>query len=139
MTEERNWNDPVYKKLRIDVLKRDSFSCQWPHCGSKQRVYVHHIRKWSTHPELRFVVGNCISLCRTHHDFVWGREEDYETLFYSIIYRSKYDKRSRQQSKARTVTKHPKRKKKKNTQKTYAEKYATAKAKARARKRRGRK
>lgn len=135
--EERNWNDPAYKKLRAEVLKRDEYTCQWPNCGSNERLYVHHIRKWSTHPELRFVVGNCIALCWTHHNFIWSREEDYENLFYSIIHRRKYDRRPRQQSKTKTTSRSTANKKKKAISQTYASRYARAKEKARRKRKKG--
>lgn len=131
MIDERNWDDPAYKKFRSDVFKRDKGTCQWPNCGRTKRLRVHHIRTWANYPELRFVIGNGIVLCDMHHNFIWSREEDYETLFFSIINRHSNDKRSRQSSKVRAVKKHPRNKKKKNSKKSYAKKYVEAKRKAR--------
>lgn len=128
--DDRNYNDPVYKKARIDTLKRDGFCCQWPNCGSDERLRVHHIRTWAEHPALRFILNNLITLCKYHHDLIWGKEEDYERMFFQIIKRQSDDKRPKQQRKPRT-TKVSKRNKKKTTEQTYAERYARAKRKAR--------
>lgn len=132
--ENRNYDDPVYKKARIDTLKRDRFCCQWPNCGSNERLRVHHIRTWAGHPSLRFVLNNLITLCKYHHDLIWGKEEDYERMFFQIIKSNKDDKRSKQQRKSRN-NKIRKRNQTKKTEQTYAERYARAKWKARKGKR----
>ena len=132
--DERNYDDPLYKKVRADTLKRDRFCCQWPNCGSNKQLRVHHIRTWAEHPSLRFVLNNLITLCKYHHDMIWGKEENYEAVFFQIIKRNKDDKRSKQRRKSGTV-KNSKRNKKKKTEQTYAQRYAEAKRKARKGKR----
>lgn len=81
----RNYDDPAYKKWRQDVAKRDGFKCRWPNCNSKSKLQFHHIKRWADYPNLRFDVNNGITLCRKHHDKIWGREEEYQNLFYSIL------------------------------------------------------
>lgn len=134
MHDERNYNDPIYKKARKDALKRDGFKCQWPNCGSCKQLRVHHIRTWAGHPALRFVLNNLITLCKKHHDSIWSQEETYEAMFFQILKRQTDDKRSKQQRKPRK-SKSNKRKEKKKSPKTYAQKYAEAKRKARKGKR----
>ena len=86
----RNYNDPTYKKFRLDVLKRDKFTCQM--CkkkGKKTRLNVHHIMKWSSAASLRFDIDNGITLCKKCHDSVQGKESHYVTYFLELIKRSK--------------------------------------------------
>lgn len=81
----RNFNDPQYKEWRKKVFGRDRFRCRWPGCGSRRRLNAHHIRRWADHPALRYVLGNGVTLCRVHHQSVWGREDDYIALFLRIV------------------------------------------------------
>lgn len=81
----RNFDDPAYKKWRNKVLTRDGRRCQWPKCNSKIKLQCHHLKKWSDYPHLRFDVGNGITLCRRHHDFIRHKEEQYEPMFRSIL------------------------------------------------------
>jgi len=82
---DRNYDDPAYKKWRSDVLKRDGFKCQFPKCNCKKRLNVHHIRTWAKHPAIRFNIMNGITLCYKHHRLVWGKEEEYELLFTRFL------------------------------------------------------
>lgn len=81
----RNYDDPMYKKFRQEVLKRDNRTCQWHGCTSKKRLNVHHIKTWSDFPGLRFDINNGITLCRAHHDMIKGLEDIYESTFFRII------------------------------------------------------
>ena len=84
MSEERNFNDPQYKRWRIKVYCRDKFKCCL--CGSRRGLNVHHIKTWSGFPGLRFVVSNGITLCRRCHKYkVNGNEEEYEGLFTKMV------------------------------------------------------
>jgi len=55
-----------YRHWRDAVLKRDGYRCR--KCGStKRRLDTHHIFPFTEYPELRFVVGNGITLCVRCH------------------------------------------------------------------------
>lgn len=81
----RNFNDPQYKKWRIDVYKRDKYTCQWPGCSSHKKLNAHHIKTWSDYPGLRFYVDNGITLCYSHHKLIKGMEHIYEAVFTKIL------------------------------------------------------
>lgn len=81
----RNYDDPAYKKFRIDVLKRDKFKCQMPGCKSKKNLNVHHIKTWAGASSLRYEKSNGITLCRYCHKSITGKESHYEQLFREII------------------------------------------------------
>jgi 5-methylcytosine-specific restriction endonuclease McrA len=58
-----------YKQWRLAVYRRDHFTCQ--KCGTKAHgkgtIVAHHIKGWQDYPELRYVVDNGITLCRSCH------------------------------------------------------------------------
>jgi len=55
-----------YASWRLTVYKRDHYCCQM--CSSKTRqLTAHHILPFDRYPELRFVVDNGITLCRSCH------------------------------------------------------------------------
>ena len=81
----RNFDDPLYKRWRKEVYKRDQHTCQWPGCTSKKGLNAHHIKTWADYPALRFVVDNGITLCKMHHKLIKGMEEIYESAFYKIV------------------------------------------------------
>ena len=80
---KRNYDDPHYKKFRVDVLKRDKHRCRM--CNSKRRLNVHHILKWSGASSLRYDVDNGITLCKKCHDSITGKEAYYGSYFLSLI------------------------------------------------------
>lgn len=59
-----------YKLWREAVFKRDNFTCQ--HCFKKESVsgklQAHHLKPFSTHPELRFAIDNGMTLCKPCHE-----------------------------------------------------------------------
>lgn len=114
---ERNYDDPLYKEFRKKVLQRDKNKCQWPHCGSRKHLRVHHIRTWAKYPALRFIVGNGIVLCKKHHDDIWSKEEDFEALFYYIVKRNNDDTRSKKQRSSRPIKSTRQKKKSKKVRK----------------------
>lgn len=81
----RNYDDPVYKGVRLKVLKRDKHICQMPNCKSKKRLHVHHIIPWSKAASLRFETSNLITLCHQCHESIKDKEHCYETLFMGIV------------------------------------------------------
>lgn len=83
----RNYNDPDYKEFRLKVLARDNYTCQWPNCKSRKRCQVHHIMLWAKYPELRYSIKNGITLCKKHHNFIKGKEEEYAQILFQILQR----------------------------------------------------
>ncbi len=60
-----------YKKWRKAVYERDGYKCRW--CGSGKNLHAHHIKEFSTHPRLRYVVSNGLTLCKDCHSKHHGR------------------------------------------------------------------
>lgn len=86
MTARRNYDDPEYKRFRINVLKRDKFKCQM--CKSNRSLNVHHIMKWSTASSLRYDESNGVTLCRKCHKDITGKESCYINYFNEIVRRN---------------------------------------------------
>lgn len=82
---QRNFNDPLYKKWRKEVYDRDNHQCQWPGCNKNKRLNAHHIKTWANYPALRFLIENGITLCYQHHKMISGMEEIYESVFFKIL------------------------------------------------------
>jgi|TARA_Y100001938_G_C7855783_1_gene313081 5-methylcytosine-specific restriction endonuclease McrA len=93
----RNFNDPVYKQWRKDVLTRDCYKCQMPNCKRKgKRMQVHHIQKWSSASYLRYDVDNGITLCWDCHNYEVNQyEEAYVGLFMDIVAENKKQQEKR--------------------------------------------
>ncbi len=81
--DREDYNTPQYKAWRYNILAREKWTCGL--CGNKKDLEVHHIKKYSEYPELRYVPSNGIALCKGCHDMVTGREEQYEDQFRRII------------------------------------------------------
>jgi 5-methylcytosine-specific restriction endonuclease McrA len=79
---KRNYDDPIYKKFRNEVLKRDNFTCQMCNNSNKKTwKAVHHIIKWSSSASLRYDPDNGITLCHQCHKEVTGKEQYYVSYF----------------------------------------------------------
>lgn len=72
-----------YREWRTAVYTRDNFTCQMCH-ERGGNLTGHHIKLFSTHPELALVVGNGITLCWPCHLTIKGREADFEEAFFAI-------------------------------------------------------
>ena len=55
----------LYKKWTKDVIERDKNICQW--CHTPENLVAHHIKEWNEYPDLRFVLENGLTLCRSCH------------------------------------------------------------------------
>lgn len=89
----RNFKDPQYKQWRQEVYSRDNYKCQWPGCDLHKKLNAHHIKTWANYPGLRFDVNNGITLCKYHHDYIKGMEDNYEYIFLKIVYENAKHKR----------------------------------------------
>jgi 5-methylcytosine-specific restriction endonuclease McrA len=58
-------NSVEYSEWRQQVYERDEFRCR--RCDSKERLQAHHVKSWHDYPELRFEVGNGLTLCADCH------------------------------------------------------------------------
>jgi len=81
----RNYRSLAYKRWRKKVHKRDNYQCQWPGCSRKKGLNVHHILKWANYPSLRFVVSNGITLCKKHHNMIYGQEDKFAKFLQTIL------------------------------------------------------
>jgi transposase len=60
-----------YKRWAKAVKDRDEWACR--ECGSKDRLHAHHVKRWRDYPDLRYDVGNGLTLCHTCHEAAHGR------------------------------------------------------------------
>lgn len=72
---------PRYAAWRKAVYERDDYTCRM--CGKRGgKMHPHHIKKFSTHPNLRYEVSNGVTLCASPcHLRTMGKEEKFEHLF----------------------------------------------------------
>lgn len=71
LANERARRSTDLRKWRLAVYKRDGYRCQ--DCGTRTELHAHHIKFWSTHPELRFEVSNGVTVCIDCHGKRHGR------------------------------------------------------------------
>jgi hypothetical protein len=71
LANERARRSTQVREWRLAVYKRDGYRCQ--DCGRKDELHAHHIKYWSTHPELRFVISNGVTVCIDCHGKRHGR------------------------------------------------------------------
>lgn len=67
-----------YKEWRIQVYRRDNFTCQI--CGDNRSgvLVAHHIKLLKDYPELVVELSNGVTLCKNCHDEVhYGEYKDY--------------------------------------------------------------
>ena len=84
-SEKRNYEAREYQVFRKAVYKRDGHKCQWQDCPATKKLQIHHIKRWSDEPWLRYDVNNGIVLCKLHHSNIKGQEEFFVEYFLRII------------------------------------------------------
>ncbi len=83
--EKLEWGRYEWKNWRRKVFERDNYTCRI--CGNDKggNLEAHHIKKRSLYPELKYDVDNGITLCKSYHESIYGKEEKYEKKFKKII------------------------------------------------------
>lgn len=60
--DEQRTSNSLHHKWREAALLRDDYTCQI--CGEIDKtLHAHHIKHWAAYPDLRYVIGNGITLC----------------------------------------------------------------------------
>jgi 5-methylcytosine-specific restriction endonuclease McrA len=85
MWSNRKRSDPGLDAARRIAKERDKYTCRFPGCQCKKKLQVHHITPYSKNIYLRCDPNNMITLCKTHHKLITGKEPYYAALFLSII------------------------------------------------------
>lgn len=81
----RSFHDSEMKQWRINVYKRDEYTCKINDKECLGRIEAHHILTWKDHPELRYVVANGITLCHFHHPRKRQDEINLAPLYRKLI------------------------------------------------------
>jgi len=96
---------PEYFEWRVNVFKRDSFSCMMPLCINRAKEFnAHHIKDFSSIVEENNIstldqaikcaelwdTNNGITLCKKCHSRIRQHEKEYYTIFTNLI--KLYDK-----------------------------------------------
>ena len=81
----RNMHDPDYKQFRLGVCNRDGWKCKINNSECSDKLEVHHILGWKSHPELRYEVNNGITLCHFHHPRKRNDEMKLSPYFKSLV------------------------------------------------------
>jgi 5-methylcytosine-specific restriction protein A len=73
---QRLYKKGEWKQLVRDVLARDNYTCKC--CGTYRatnvpKLVTHHVKPFSTHPELRFDPDNLVTLCEKCHRWVHSK------------------------------------------------------------------
>ena len=82
---QRNASSAEYKEWKFYILDRDNHKCQYPMCNKKDKLQVHHIKRFADNPSLRTETFNGITLCQACHAGIYGKEQFYEMMFFEIV------------------------------------------------------
>lgn len=77
-----NLKTPEFRMLKKVVLRLFPVCVM---CGEDSNLHVHHIKTRREYPELSFTLSNLITLCRSCHSHIKGKEHDYEEYFTRLI------------------------------------------------------
>ena len=75
---------PEWNSWRKKVFMRDYFKCCL--CGNKKHLQGHHILMRSVYPEYTYDIHNGITLCKSCHDTIRFKENQYVTKFSHILH-----------------------------------------------------
>jgi len=94
------WKSFQYQAWRLSIFERDKFLCQMPNCNKTERILnAHHIKEFNKIMEENNIkslkdaincaelwdIANGITLCKTCHRRIRGKELQYAPLFQQII------------------------------------------------------
>ncbi len=75
----------AYTFWRMEVYKRDNFTCKMSNGECSSKIEAHHILTWKDAKELRYEVSNGITLCTKHHPRQRESEIKFADYFKSLI------------------------------------------------------
>jgi len=90
--EERDYsknrqNNPLYKKWRRQVYKKDNYTCQ--KCSKKgYKLNAHHIESWASNEDLRLVVSNGTVFCEDCHKIfhkIYGKKSNNQQQLIQFL------------------------------------------------------
>jgi hypothetical protein len=93
---KRFTRSPKWSKVRKAYLKKHS-KCKV--CGGKKKLEVHHIKDFSTHPELELKFSNLLTLCRKRRcHLLFGHLNNWKSINPDVkedvkVWRNKIKKR----------------------------------------------
>ena len=64
------------KEWKRMVFEKDDYRCQ--ECFSCKDLHAHHVKNWNDFPELRFEIGNGLTLCRKCHQTLHGKKSGFQ-------------------------------------------------------------
>lgn len=70
-------------RIRRLILERDGHRCRWPDCGSTDNLEINHVLPLEDGGDT--TVENGITLCRSHHRSIRGREHDFIEMFRELL------------------------------------------------------
>jgi len=76
-------NNREAKDWKRKVFERDGFKCL--DCGSNKQLNAHHITSFKEDENRRFEINNGITICSKCHKKTYCKEEQFETVYYSLI------------------------------------------------------
>jgi len=76
---------PEFRKLKQIILRRFPLCVI---CGNTNYPHVHHIKTRREYPELIFDEKNLITLCRSCHSKIKGKEKEWEEYFSGLVCKS---------------------------------------------------
>jgi len=77
-----NLKTPEFRELKKIVLRNFPICVM---CGNTTHLHAHHIKNRREYPELCFEKSNCITVCRSCHAAIKGKEKSWENFFMRIV------------------------------------------------------